>query len=324
VIRATIGFLLLGVYFLLTCLLFWPVTLLLALGVATGPAAEFATSLRGEPTRLAEALVGRIANHKASMLAFSISLAAALGVAALVIAVLDHEGHQLTSFLTGAAGYLAVIGLVLGLPALGYAMVTDRAVDDLAIRLRLTMLEVAEGEQEIQARLSASLTTLGAHLPPGHFPQVFLPNPDRTLLLPFYDPENEGPKEGWEVGDSEAPQAITGSAWVKQQYMWATQEGLSDPRLRLTPEQTYRFQRLTGVAAAPVWGNEGEPIAVLTIYTAVDSPSVNDPAFIRLHLRLAHELAPVIESYVAPPGALQFTEVAIGDSSSYPSGALET
>jgi hypothetical protein len=59
----------------------------------------------------------------------------------------------------------------------------------------------------------------------------------------------------------------------------------------------------------------------VTIYTAMRPPSVNDPAFIRLHQRLAHELAPVIQGYVAPPGALPFHEVAIDQAYLYPSGA---
>jgi hypothetical protein len=282
-------------------------------------------SARKGPAQGADALVDAIAQHKARILAGSIGFASLLAVAALV-AVGNHSGGQLTALVADAGGYVAIAGLVLGLPALSYAMVTDRAVEKLKDSLNDALtnaLSVTKGELvSIRDRIRNVLGTWEAEVPPKHDLQVFVPNREQTLLLPIYDPTETGPEEGWEI-DPVAPQAVTGSAWVANQYLFALHDRLNDPALRLTPEQHKRYAPLTGVAAAPIQNEQGEPIGVLTIFSKGEDPQMDDPEFIELHRALAQALSPVVSTYVAGEGPLEFEAIRPEQAQGRESGSIK-
>jgi hypothetical protein len=233
-------------------------------------------------------------------------LGCALGILALLAAGASIDislgnGASLTDGVVQIGGYVAIIGLVLGLPALGYAMVTDRSAQQIWEAIGVSE-EVFEGiETGIDARLEAA--TAG-RLPPNHHIQVFAPNIERTILQPIYDPEKAGPIEGWGI-KREAPQGITGSAWVANEFFFAIDDALNDPAFRLSPRQLRRYDQLTGVAAAPIRDPaSSSPIGVLTIFTEAATPQVATPEFIRLQLKLASDLAPIVREHVATEGAL--------------------
>jgi hypothetical protein len=254
-----------------------------------------------EPARLADGIVNQIAHHKAVMLELSLALAVALALIAAVDLSLGG-GPSLTHSVIDVGGYVAIVGLVLGLPALGYAMVTDSGVERLRDALGVTDEDRGELEGTIEQKIEHELRIGSTQLPEGHHVQIFVPNLHQTRLLPVYDPQKEGPGDGWEIIPG-APQAVTGSAWEANEYFFALGKALSDPVLRLTPDQLRRFRHLTGVAAAPI-RDRGKHIGVLTIYTDSDEPQMKDPAFIRLHLLLADALAPAVSKYVAAHGTL--------------------
>jgi hypothetical protein len=254
---------------------------------------------RRPPARWAEALVDSIAHHKAAMLAFAFAVAIALALAALLIALEEHEGAQLTHLVADIGGYVAIVGLVLGFPALCYAMVTDRAVEKLRGELGISEDELKSLSEQVQETIDRS----GETLPEGHHIQIFVPNPQRKRVVPIYDPKTEGPEEGWII-DHDTPQAITGSAWVKNKYLYGVGDKLKQPKLRLTLDQLKRFEHLTGVAAVPMHDGD-EKIGVLTIFTKSKSPMMRDKSFRDMHRRLATELSPVIRRYVPRVGALE-------------------
>lgn len=276
--------------------------------------------LRQAPARWADWLVGRIARHKAGMLALSIFVA--IGLAAVVLVELgEGEGDGLTAVVTEIGGYVAIFGLVLGLPALGYAMVTDRAVGELREELGLTEVQFETVRDDIGAQIDLMLAAWGDRLPDGHQLQVFAPNLDRTRLVPLYDPDEIGPVEGWAVND-EAPQAVTGSAWVEDVYLFAMHGELKRPELRLTAEQHQHFDGLTGVAAAPIHDADKSRIGVLTIFTEVAEPCMNDPAFIERHRRLAGALSSIVARRVQKAGALRLPSIETRDAPRYESGSI--
>jgi hypothetical protein len=251
---------------------------------------------RGWAARRADDLVDVIARHKAGMLASSIAVTATLGVAA-GIAVGAGEGDPLTSGVTATGGYIAILALVLGFPALCYAMVTDRSVDALSAAKRESLRDsvgqiLSDGAKEL--------------LPADHYVQLFRPNHRRTLLTPVYDPTQTGPKEGWGIKPS-SPQAVTGSAWVTNSYYFAMGAALSDESLRLTPAQKESYENLTGVAAAPVRDADGNPIAVLTIFTSSDSPNMDSNDYISRHVVLADRVAHGLRQITGP---LDFGKIA--------------
>jgi hypothetical protein len=246
-----------------------------------------------------ETLVDSIAQHKATMLASAFVLALALTLLALFFALEEHEGGQLTHLVADIGGYVAVVGLVLGFPALCYAMVTDRAVEKLRDELG-----ISEGElKSLAERVHETIENSGEVLPEKHHIQIFVPNPQRTRVVPIYDPDGEGPERGWII-DKDTPQAITGSAWVEDKYLYGVGDELNQPKLRLTLEQLRRYEHLTGVAATPMY-DEGETIGVLTIFTDSDAPTMREKTFRDMHRRLAALLSPVIRKYVPKVGALE-------------------
>jgi len=254
---------------------------------------------RGAATRWAEARVDWIADHKAGMLVSSLLTAVGLSVVALFIAFGEGEGGWLTELAEEVGGYVAIGGLVLGLPALGYAMVTDRAVEQLPDRIGAPKADIKDLKGEIDGIIESS----GETLPPGHHVQIFVPDRHRDSLVPLYDPENAGPREGWEVS-KETPQAITGSAWVLGRPLYGMGEELRQSKLRLTSDQLRRYGHLTGVAAVPMKVGDRQ-VGVMTIYAEGKPPEMATKKFQRLHRRLAIMLSPTIGKYVPDTGPLE-------------------
>jgi hypothetical protein len=255
------------------------------------------------------------------MLGFSISAAALLALIAIFIAFVEGDGEHLTTLATEIGGYVAIVGLVLGLPALGYAMVTDRAVEKLRDALGgLTEDELKIISGQIDTQIRKMLREWGKRLPDGHELQVFVPNRQRNRLVPIYDPKNAGPDGGWEI-NPDAPQAITGSAWVKDSYTYATEPELQQSGLRLTSEQHERYEPLTGVAAAPI-RRDGEQIGVLTVFTEAKEPKMQDPEFIELHREMADGLSPVISKSVPKKGPLEMESIGTAEAPRHSSGVL--
>jgi hypothetical protein len=254
---------------------------------------------RGAATRWAEARVDWIADHKAGMLVFSLLAAVGLSAAALFIAFGEGEGEWLTSLAEEVGGYVAIGGLVLGLPALGYAMVTDRAVEQLPDRIGTPKADIDSLEDQIDDIIKSS----GETVPPGHHVQIFVPDRHRDALVPLYDPEKAGPREGWEIS-AETPQAITGSAWVLEKPLYGVGEELTQSKLRLTSEQLRRYGHLTGVAAVPMKVGQRQ-VGVLTIYAEGEQPEMATKGFQELHSRLAIMLSPTIGKYVPETGPLK-------------------
>jgi hypothetical protein len=238
------------------------------------------------PARKATKLVDFIARHKASMLATSIGLTIILLIG-VVFVLVAGEGDWLTTRVTELGGYVAILAVVLGAPALGYAMVTDHTVDAISAALR----------ESVRRSMDQLLNV--ASIPADHYVQVFRPNREETLLLPVYDPANKGPEEGWAI-DPVSPQAVTGSAWVKNEYFYLRDRALHDTTLGLTPEQRNRYSKLTGVAATPVRDASGKPIAVLTILTSATPPRIGDTSFIDLHIALAQRLSESLRKVAGP------------------------
>jgi hypothetical protein len=231
----------------------------------------------------------------------SIALAGILTLAAVGLWI-DGKGHDLNAFLLDAGGYVATAALVLGLPALAYAMVTDRSIDALTASARERM---RESVKEVLDK--ASVRSLN---PDGYDVQLFLPNPARTRLLPAYDPSERGPQEGWNI-DPRAPQAVTGSAWVANDYYFLQGRQLSESELRLTPDQRQRNSDLTGVAATPVQDVSGQPIAVLTIFSTSQDPRMDTDDFLNVHVGLADEVGHILRAYIGP---LDFATVTVSEA----------
>ena len=163
-----------------------------------------------------------------------------------------------------------------------------------------TQLDSLVKEREQQARTGAmerlirvALTPESAGLPPDYHFQVFLPNPDRTRLIPEFDPDNAGPREGWRI-DVEPPQAVTGASWRTNSYVFAKGPAVSDATYGLTAAQQARYRTLSGVAATPIQNARGNPIGVLTLSTSAAQPIVSDPDVFRQMLALAEVTARVL------------------------------
>lgn len=157
------------------------------------------------------------------MLALSVVAAIGLALTAGFFAAIEDEGEQLTASVADIGGYVAIAGLVLGLPALVYAMVTDSAVERIEDKLGASKERVQDTKQNLKGKLEAFQESL----PADHFIQVFVPDVQRARLIPIYDPEHRGPEDGWGINPA-TPQAITGSAWVGRKYLWGAGEKCGD------------------------------------------------------------------------------------------------
>jgi hypothetical protein len=129
-------------------------------------------------------------------------------------------------------------------------------------------------------------------LPPEYKAQVFLPNAERTKLVVAYDPERFGPEEGWQI-DGDPPQGVTGTAWKINSYVFASDEQVSDATYGLTPEQQERYQSFTAVAATPIQNARGVAIGVLTLFTTIENPNIDDN-FVIFHIGAAEIVARVL------------------------------
>jgi hypothetical protein len=305
--RKRVGVWLWAIPVLAASLIFWPIWLALLAGFALSWTIFGLSRTRELLKRVAEWLVARIAKYKYDMLAGSIGLAAFLVLVALFfVSVGGHDGKELTTITTNLAGYLAVAGLVLGLPALGYAMVTDSAVARIEIKLGITKEDRDAIEQKIGLKLKKDrgLRDFRRYLSDGDFVQVFLPDRDRSELLPVYDPDKKGPREGWGI-DEDAPQAITGSVFVGKDYLVAAgAKQLRLSKFRLTEKQLREYKDLTAVAAAPILEN-GESIGVLTVSSASADSKIGTTRFRTLHERAAALLSGIVSGYIPKPGALE-------------------
>jgi len=252
---------------------------------------------RGAPRRAAESFVVLIAKGKYDLLAFAAMAAVALALTALVLFV-GGKGERVASSVAEVEGYVAIVGLVLGLPALAYAMVTDSAVGRIESQLSRAR------RKEMEARLEARLQGFKQELP-GHSMQVFLPDLHQTRLLPIYDPNDDGPEEGWSI-ERKTPQGLTGSAWVGRTYLWGVDDALRQPKLRLTADQLEEYADLIAVAAAPIFGKGGrnDPLGVLTVYSKSNDHLVGTDAFNVKHEEAAASLASIIAGYVPESGPL--------------------
>jgi hypothetical protein len=141
--------------------------------------------------------------------------------------------------------------------------------------------------------IRVTLTPEGAGFPADYHFQVFLPNADRTRLMPEFDPERAGPPEGWRI-DQEPPQAVTGAAFKTNSYVFAKGPAVSDATYGLTPEQQARYRNLSGVAATPIQNARGNPIGALTVFTSAAQPIVSDPNVIIRTVALAEVIARVL------------------------------
>lgn len=249
-----------------------------------------------------EALVRKWGEHKTGVLGVALVLTVALAVISLLMVFGEHEGERLTRLAADIGGYVAIVGLLIGVPALGYAMVTDHTVAQIRLDLGLS---VGTLDEQIQATIDG----FGWRLRRRHYIQVFMPTPDRTALGPVYNRRSFGAKEEWSI-DPNAPQGITGSAWVKNEYLLGLGDDLKHPRLRLSDEQLNRIRDPTGVAARPIHDpakgdSEEARIGVLTIVTVAKRRlMLTEPDFEKRHEELAERLAPVLVSNVPEPGPL--------------------
>ena len=270
---------------------------------------------RRVPQQFAEAVLTQIDRFKYDILVFFALLALVLAATAGFFAVIEHDGPELTHSVADIGGYVAIAGLVLGVPALIYAMVTDNNVgrlNNLADLIGAPMESIDETKDAVADRLAA----FSESLPEDHFLQVFVPDRFRTHLVPLYDPKRRGPGVGWGI-DPTTPQAITGSAWVGRSYLWGKGEELMQAKLRLTAEQVRRYADLVAVAAAPIFDEgrlvqvPGKPgktqpdvIGVLTVFSTVESSVIGTDDFRRRHQAAANSLATIVEDRVPEPGAL--------------------
>jgi hypothetical protein len=296
---------------LVASLVFWPVWIaVIGLGVirvlsgdqvaepshAADRSGSAMMSLRAFPRRGGEALVASIARWKYHLLTYAALVAGALALTALFLFIAG-EAERVRSAVGEVEGFVAIAGLVLGLPALAYAMVTDNTVG------RIEDQMTRDRRKEIEARVGDRLRDFEDALP-DHTVQVFLPDFQQTRLLPIYDPDRDGPDEGWAI-ERKTPQALTGSAWVGKTYLWGIGDELEQSKLRLTAAQRRDYEDLKAVAAAPISGRGHlDPLGVLTVYSRCDDQKIGTESFIHDHTEAARSLAWIIDAYVPERGPL--------------------
>ncbi len=266
-------------------------------------------------------MVERIDRYKYDMLALSAFTAIALSLTAIFLILFENDGGELTKSLADIGGYVAVAGLVLGLPALVYAMTTDSKVERIQDQIGASKESVDDTREAIAERLAPFLSSLPAE----HSVQVFVPERLRDRIVPIYDPEYRGPERGWRI-DPAIPQAISGSVWVSRSYLWGAGEELKQVNLRLNPEQVRRYEDLHSVAAAPILdprrmkpppddpdgADEPEVIGVLTVFSTVPSTVIGTPEFQKRHEDEAAALVPAVRTQVPEEGALTRGDLSLG------------
>jgi len=260
-----------------------------------------------------EKLVGGISQVKYSILTLSVALMIGIAATVLFMEFFENDGHLIHEIADEVGGYVAIIGLVLGLPALCYAMVTDDEVKRIGEDIDRRTLK------KVKKEIGRQLADFENGLEPDQSVQVFVPNSDGTLLQPIYDPSEAGPDDGWGIRP-DAPQAVTGNAFVTNRYI-----GLDDINpsqyslLRLTREQRKQYEDIKAVAAVPVPGRHEngagckEPVGVLTVFSADSTHYFEGEDFKRKHKEAATKLTEVLADYIPPRGPL--TEAGIRASS---------
>jgi hypothetical protein len=126
------------------------------------------------PRQVGESLVNRIARWKFDLLAYAAVAGSVLALLALGFWI-EGRGKDVSSVVGEVEGYVAIAGLVLGLPALAYAMVTDSAVG------RIEGQMGRDRRKEIETRIESRLRGFEEDLP-DHTVQVFLPDLQRTRV----------------------------------------------------------------------------------------------------------------------------------------------
>ncbi len=313
---------------LLSSLIFWPFWLLLLAALLVNllgrivPVADLKGELGGVihmpaimknlTRKCGEKLVTEISRVKYSILTLSVTLMASVVAAVVVMAVFENDGHLVHDLADEIGGYVAIVGLVLGLPALCYAMVTDDEVKRIGEEIdRRTMKKV---RNEIKHRLAE----FENGLEPDQSLQVFVPNSDRSLLQPIYDPSKTGPDDGWGI-KPEAPQAVTGNAFADNKYIGVDDINPSQySLLRLTRKQQRQYKDIKAVAAAPVAG-QGEtspgrkdPVGVLTVFSTDSTNHLEGEEFKRKHKDAAKELTDVLSDYIPQRGPLTEARIRAG------------
>ena len=295
---------------LIASLIFWPIWLALLIGglaLLIGGAiawiAQWLSRVRVSPQRGAEIAVAWIERNKFTMLASSVGVALLLASIAIFLACVEHRGEQLNSLVVDLGGYVAIAALVLGLPALCYAMVTDSAVGRIEDQLGMGKEKIKDIEGEIRKKIGGFRQQLGK----SHFVQVFVPDRQRTRLIPVFDPNEKGPIDGWGINE-DAPQAITGSAWVGGKYLSGVGPMLKPSRFRLTAEQFEEYKDLKAVAATPIM-DCGAPIGVLTISSSSADSKIGTDAFRKQHEDTAESLVDIVKDYVPRKGALEQSDL---------------
>ena len=288
---------------LIASLIFWPIWLVLLIGFVVAWITRWLPKVRVSPHRRAEMTVAWIDRHKFGMLASSVGVAILLASIALFVALVEHEREQLNSLVVDLGGYLAIAGVVLGLPALCYAMVTDSAVGRIEDQLGMGKEKIEDIEEEIGNKINGFREQLGR----AHFVQVFVPDRQRTRLIPVFDPDQKGPVEGWGI-NKDAPQAITGSAWVGENYLLGIGSKFKPSKLRLTTEQFKEYEDLKAIAATPIM-DRGAPIGVLTVSSSSEDSEVRTKQFRKRHEDTAESLVSIVKNYVPKEGALEQSDL---------------
>jgi hypothetical protein len=125
---------------------------------------------------------------------------------------------------------------------------------------------------------------------PDHYEfRLFLPDKHKQRLLPAYQSPGRSPSEGWAIN-----QGATGVAWSSGSYVRVRGAKVSDGTYGLTDEQQKQHRNLQVVAAAPVLNARVEPIAVLSVSSAVNDGFLFEEDGPLLHQQLAEVVARVL------------------------------
>ncbi len=119
--------------------------------------------------------------------------------------------------------------------------------------------------------------------------QLYLHDPDLSLLQPVLDPGHPGASPGFPPH-----QGTVGEAWATGEYVIATGPSASDETFNLSPEQRERYSDVTVAAAVPVTNAGGRIIGVVSGFSRdEDSALARHEGFVR-HVFLAEAAARVL------------------------------
>jgi hypothetical protein len=260
-------------------------------------------ALRKFPHKAGERLVGVISRFKYSILTLSVVFMISIVAVTVIMAFFENDGPEVQRIAVDAGGYVAIVGLVLGLPALCYAMVTDDEVKRIREEMDRTTFK------KVKKEIGDELAVFEKELSPELAVQVFIPNSNRTLLRPIYDPADEGPEDGWRIGSS--PQAVTGNSFAANTYIGLDEISPSQySMLRLTKSQQRRYKHIKAVAAAPIPGprkdtaGNRDPVGVLTVFSTTSTHNMEGDDFKDAHETAAGMLTDILGDYIPQSGPL--------------------